>query len=230
MLDKLNNSQLKQFDTLAAMLIDANKSTNLTRITLPEQIKTRHFEDSLIITPMLKNLQDQFKNKIPTLIDLGSGAGFPVIPLAIAMPNWNFTSVEATRKKTDFQNRVKNQLNLDNLTIINARAENIAHDQNYRENFHAAAARALGSLALIAELAIPLLKINGQMFALKGTKVTNQIQKANCILKKLAASTVSITPYQLPGSKYQYKIASAIKLSKTPKKYPRNFSVIKTSS
>lgn len=220
-LQTLNNQQQTKFDRFAELLISENKKYNLTSITDPMEVHQKHFADSLLALSIIND----YSTKEPRLIDIGSGAGFPSIPLAIAMPHWQIFSVDATGKKTNFQKMVKSELSLQNLTIISDRAENLAKDPKYREHFDLATSRALAHLNIVAELCIPFLKIKGQMLAWKGPKVVDELRAADIASKILGADT----PKTLLISDTT-KLIKATKIKSTPLKYPRQYNNIKAKT
>jgi 16S rRNA (guanine527-N7)-methyltransferase len=212
------------FDTLAQLLIEENKHTNLTRITEPNQIRIRHFLDSLAVLPVLDKLA-QNKSSL-AIADIGSGAGFPVLPLAVVRSQWQFTSIEATGKKVNFQKKVIAQLGLKNVTAISGRAEELAQDKLYREQFDAAIARAVADLSILAELSLPLIKIGGLMLAFKGPDAEQEMAEAEQIIKPLGGKTETVWSYSLPETTDSFCLISITKIALTPKEYPRSYSII----
>jgi 16S rRNA (guanine527-N7)-methyltransferase len=212
------------FDTLAHLLTEENKHTNLTRITDPEQIRSRHFLDSLAVLPATDNLA-RGKTSF-TITDIGSGAGFPVLPLAIVRPAWRFTSIEATGKKVNFQKKAAAELALKNITIIHGRAEDLAHEKSYREQFDVAVARAVADLRILAELSLPFVKIGGLMLAFKGPDVEKELIEAQKTITTLGGQTDMVWSYSLPETTDNFCLISIAKSSPTPKEYPRSYSII----
>jgi 16S rRNA (guanine527-N7)-methyltransferase len=212
------------FDTLAHLLTEENKHTNLTRITDPQQIRSRHFLDSLAILPAIDNLA-RGKPSL-TVADIGSGAGFPVLPLAIVRPDWRFTSIEATGKKVDFQKKAAAELGLKNITIIHARAEELAHEKLYREQFDVAVARAVADLRIIAELSLPFVKIGGLMLAFKSENIKDELNAAAKIIAALGGQLDAVWNYTLPAAKNDFCLIAVAKAVPTPKEYPRSYSII----
>ncbi|MHC4637316.1 MAG: 16S rRNA (guanine(527)-N(7))-methyltransferase RsmG [Planctomycetota bacterium] len=229
MLETLSAQQQKKFETFASLLIEAAKTTNLTSIKEPDQIISRHFEDSLIVLHRLRQVQQILPSK-PFLVDIGSGAGLPALALAVTLPDWHITSIEATGKKAEFQLLVTKELNLQNVRILNARAEDIAHDPEYREKFDVTVTRAIGSLAMIAEFSVPLLRVGGIFLAWKGPKVESELKKGQNILTKLGCEKLKQSNYNLPTLEGDFRIIEAEKIKPTPQKYPREFKTIKKNS
>ena len=212
------------FDTLAHLLTEENKHTNLTRITNPEQIRSRHFLDSLAILPALDNLAQGKKSL--TIADIGSGAGFPVLPLAIVRPDWRFTSIEATGKKVNFQKKAVAELGLKNITVIHARAEELAHEKLYREQFDVVVVRAVADLRILAELALPFVKIGGLMLAFKSANTKDELNTAAKTISTLGGQLDAIWNYTLPNAKDDFCLIAVAKSAPTPREYPRSYAVI----
>lgn len=223
-----NQNNQDKFDLLCELLIEENAKYNLTRIVSPEEIRVRHFQDSLIIADWLECYKAD-DDVTPCLIDLGSGAGFPSLALAIEFDNWNFVSVEATGKKVAFQQMAAEKLGLTNFTVTNARAEDLGHDPKFRGKFDFATARALGHLAMIAELALPLLQVGGTFFAWKGPRYVEEMDKSGKILNHLGASEPEVMPYTLGGEEDLFHLLRVNKVENTPRIYPRSFGMIKKS-
>ncbi len=193
-----------------ALLLETNKSFNLTAITDPDTAWMRHIFDSLTLLPWIG------ATAAGRVVDLGSGGGLPGIPLAIALPRVRFTLVEATGKKAKFLQDAIASLRLDNVEVVNDRAETIGHDRDHhRERYDIVIARAMGRLAVLTELAAPLARTGGHVLAIKGQHATGEIKEAKRALHALhcrVADTVS-TP---TGT-----IVVIEKLRASPKGYPR---------
>lgn len=172
-----------------ALMLDANETTNLTAIKDPAQAWTRHIQDSLTLISLLADLGPGAR-----VIDVGSGGGCPGIPIAIAMPDLKVTLLEATGKKTAFLERVASVLGLSNVTVLNGRAETFAaHKSPHREAYDVAMARAVGPIAVVAELTVPFAKMGGQILLIKGQKAEEELEaasKAMHMLKVVHAGTI----------------------------------------
>ncbi len=229
MLEKLTQKQKQQFEQFAKILQAENEKINLTGITEPDQIRQRHFEDSLVVFERIKQIGRNFAR--PVLVDIGSGAGFPSLALAIVLEDWKIVSVESTGKKADFQRLVISELGLENVEVIGARAEEIGRVALYREKCDVVTVRALGVLALIAELGMPLLKVGGCFFAWKGPKLDQELAAGESMLKILGAGEIKQWPYSLPKQNVPtaFRIIEAVKSRPTPRAYPRSFKDIKKS-
>ncbi len=215
----LTEEQLLQFETYKNLLQEYNKKFNLTSLTSDSDIYLKHFYDSLCITKV--DLKD--KN---TILDIGSGAGFPGIPLSILYSDKKITLIEANTKKCNFLNIVKDKLNLNNLEIINTRAETFA--KQTREYFDVVTSRAVSHLKILLELEIPTLKVNGLFIPLKGD-IEIELQESKDILKKLNCTLKEIIKYSLPIENSKRTIPIIIKNSITPLTYPREYNKIKNS-
>jgi 16S rRNA (guanine527-N7)-methyltransferase len=223
-LDELLAQRQQAFDTLAELLVAENAHTNLTRITEPLQIHARHFLDSLAAVAVLDAIS---RNKAElSIVDIGSGAGFPVLPLAIVRPTWHFTSIEATGKKVQFQNKAIAALGLNNVTVVHCRAEEAAHQSQFRHQFDIALARAVASLRILAELSLGLIKVGGVMLAWKGPECDAEIRDMEKSLAILGGKRTTTYPYTLPGVNDNFHLISIEKINPTPASYPREYSII----
>jgi len=227
--NNLSDRQKQQFERFSEMLRQENEIHNLTRITDPQQIMIKHFLDSLVALPLLEKYAKTI-DRAPFLADVGSGAGFPVLPLAIAMPDWNFASIEATGKKADFQSKVIAELGLENVEVLQERAEDVGRNEDYRQRFDFAITRAVGRLEIIAELTVPLLRKGGIFLTWKGPKVEEEMPAGKKALHVLGMENIIQIPYTLPGDEQSdYRLVQATKTKNTPPQYPREFKDIKSS-
>jgi 16S rRNA (guanine527-N7)-methyltransferase len=204
-----------------AMLLKANDAVNLTAITDVQDAWTKHILDSLTLLPMLADLAEGAK-----VIDVGSGGGLPGVPLAVVMPHLSFTLLEATGKKVEFLRATSAALNLKNLTVIQSRAEQLGQDRGersaagraggHRESYDAVTARAVGRLAVLAELTVPFAKSEGGLVLLiKGQKADEELAEAGEALHQLKA--VHAATVNTPTG----RVIVLEKRSATPKMYPR---------
>ncbi|MHC4414639.1 MAG: 16S rRNA (guanine(527)-N(7))-methyltransferase RsmG [Planctomycetota bacterium] len=201
---------LERLGTYLFLLLEANRRFNLTAITDPDQAWMKHFFDSLTLLPYITSAGAQ------RAIDVGSGGGLPGLPLAITMPAVHFTLLEATGKKADFLRDAVATLDLANVRVINDRAETVGRDrEGHRERYDIVAGRAVGRLAVLLELTAPLACIHGQILAIKGRKVTEEIEEAKQALTLLHCR-ISDTARTPTGT-----IVVIEKVRRTPKLYPR---------
>lgn len=176
--------EVERLGKYLAILLDANTRMNLTAITSPDEAWTRHILDSLSLLSVLADLPES-----PRIVDIGSGGGAPALPLAIVMPRARFTLVESTKKKADFLLAAAKALGLSNVEVVNNRAESIgAHPSLLRAQFDAVTARAVGRLAILAELCVPLAKVGGIIALIKGQKADEELEEAKQALHMLHAS------------------------------------------
>jgi 16S rRNA (guanine527-N7)-methyltransferase len=213
----LQPEQLEKFDVYATELAEWNRRLNLTSISGDADIRLLHFLDSLTIKLALPET-----DMLPlNIIDIGSGAGFPGIPLAIAFPKQRVYLLEATRKKTDFLRHIQGILGLENITIINERAETAAHDSNHREQYDVAVARALASLPALAELMLPFCKIGGRMVAQKKGDIDSELTASAHAVAMLGGESPRIVPIELAEFADNRRLIVVTKSQATPDAYPR---------
>ena len=213
----LTYKQTVQFDLYYRELIRWNNSINLTSITNYEQVQTKHFLDSLTAIPFIsQNAPSKCR-----LLDIGSGAGFPGIPIKLLEPNYNVSLIESVGKKVDFLNYIIKTLELTNINVYNGRAEELAHQNDLRESFDIVISRGVAKLQTLVELMLPYCLIGGVTIALKKGDVTEEIDKASSAINILGGLTKSIDKIDIEHLKDNRLIVSIQKISHTPMKYPR---------
>lgn len=212
---EISDSQAIAFESYAALITEWNERINLTNITDAEGIRVKHFLDALSVLT-LKNLPEQ-----AAVIDVGTGAGVPGIPLKIMRPNWHMTLMDATRKKVDFLNLVIENLKLHPLQAIQARAEEIGQNPLHRENYDVVIARSVARMPTLAEYLLPLCKIGGVCIAMKGETVYAELEDARFALQTLGGELESVSEIRLPNVEHTHYLACIRKTKRTPKKYPR---------
>jgi len=209
----------KLFEDYYQLLIEENNKYNLTSIVLKDEVYFKHFIDSI-------HLSDVYDlNSEVSLCDVGSGAGFPSIPLKIMFPSIKLTIIEPTLKKCNFLKMVLSELNLKDVQIINDRSENVKG-----KNFDVVCARAVSNLPVLLELCIPLVKVNGYFIAMKGANYQEELNISNNALKKLNARVEEIKEYVLKNGNEEYGHHSLIKIIKNKECldiYPRPYAQIK---
>ena len=210
---------LLKFEKYESLLKEWNEKFNLTAIIDDEGILEKHFIDSIYPIKYIN-----FKNK--SLCDIGSGAGFPGLPLAILIPSLKVTLVESNGKKVSFLKELVNQLSLDNVGVIKARAEEL---KDKKGTFDCVSARAVTQLNVLNELAIPLLKVKGKLLAYKLYDVEEELANAKHALKELDSEVIDIFKYQLPISNDGRSLVVISKETATKKRYPREYSQISKS-
>lgn len=211
----LSPIQVAQFEIFYRELIDWNKRINLTSITGYEEVQLKHFLDSLTLAAAC-----DFKKTI-TVIDVGTGAGLPGIPLKIAYPDIKLTLLEATIKKTKFLENVVSKLGLNNVEIIASRAETVGQDKQYRETFDIVLSRAVAALPALAELMLPLCKIEGTCIAQKKGEITHEVELAGKAIELLGGKLREIKPINLDELKDHRQLVIIDKVRATPEAYPR---------
>lgn len=209
----LEEKQINQFYTYMNLLLEWNEKINLTAITNPEEIILKHFIDSMTIAKYIdKNLR---------LIDVGTGAGFPGIPLKIIREDIEITLLDSLNKRVNFLNEVINQLGLTKIQTIHSRVEDFGQDKKYREKFDCATSRAVANLATLAEYLMPLVKSNGVCISMKGSNVEEEIQESKKAISVLGGKIENREEFQLPKSNIDRNIIIIRKIKHTPQKYPR---------
>ena len=209
----LDKQQIDKFYTYMKLLLEWNEKINLTAIIQPEEIILKHFIDSMTIAPYLE--------KNAKLIDVGTGAGFPGIPLKIIREDIQITLLDSLNKRINFLNHVIKQLQLTNIQTIHSRVEELGKDKRYRENFHYATSRAVANLSTLAEYLIPLVKIEGCCISMKGANIQEEIQKSKNAISLLGGKIEKIKEFQLPKSDMDRNLVIIRKVKNTPSKYPR---------
>ncbi|MDM8521200.1 16S rRNA (guanine(527)-N(7))-methyltransferase RsmG [Anaerolineales bacterium HSG6] len=213
---ELTSTQADQFERYFEELQTWNQKFNLTRIIEPSEVVSKHFLDSLTLYPML--------TKLPTsasLIDVGSGPGFPGIPLKIVMPDLRVTLLESTGKKCRFLDHVIETLNLEQIEVVKGRAEDAGQHTEYRQRYHVATARAVARLSTLAEYLLPFVKVGGSMLALKGQDPTPELNEARRAIGILGGKSPHIEQMTIPGLSAPRHVVRIVKRKQTPKRYPR---------
>lgn len=205
-------------ERFAGMMLERNKVMNLTAITEPRDVAALHLLDSLALLP-LAGLEHE------RLVDVGCGAGFPGMPLAIARPSLEVTLLDSQRKRIDFLEEAREALGLENAVCIHGRAEEFAGE--HRERFDAAVSRAVAALPVLCELCLPLVKVGGRMLAMKSANSEEEINGAKGAVKLLGGRVEWVKDYQIPGTDVIHRVVCVRKVSATPGKYPRRFALIK---
>ena len=215
----LDARQLEQLDQLARELVAWNRRVNLTRVVDPEGIRVRHVLDSLTCAvPVLPELR---ADPGPACIDVGSGAGFPGLPLAIAFPELTMTLLEATAKKAAFLEHAVGLLGLDRVAVVAERAEVAARGAPYREAYDLAFARALAPLPVALELCLPFVRPGGRLVLPRGSDLAAQLEDGACAARELGAQLRPALPVALDGAPPGRALVVADKLAPTDARYPR---------
>lgn len=211
----LTESQLSQFDMYYQLLVEWNKEMNLTSIVEPKEVVQKHFIDSL----RMHQIYDIYS--IETLLDVGTGAGFPGIPLKIMFPHLKVTLLDALSKRINFLEQVIEDLNINDISCIHGRAEDFGRNLDYRESFDIVTSRAVSQLNILSEYCMPFVKINGKFIAYKASKVYNEIEESLNAVEVLGGDKESIIEKSF---EFEYGTRSFVIISKiyaTSDKYPR---------
>lgn len=200
------------------MLLKRNQVMNLTAITEPDQVARLHLLDSLSLLPV-----EAFAGK--AVIDVGTGAGFPGIPLAIVQQDADFTLLDSLGKRIRFLDEVREALGLGNVTCVHGRAEEFA--QAHREQFDLAVSRAVANLAVLNELCLPLVKVGGAFLAMKSTGCEAETEGAQTAIRRLGGTLERVVDYTIPTTDVTHRVLVIRKTAPTAKKYPRPFAQIK---
>lgn len=222
---ELNAGQVRQFELYYQELIQWNKILNLTTVTDYEEVQTRHFLDSL--TVILALGKEEIRQPNFSIIDVGTGAGFPGLPLKILFAEPKLVLVDSVAKKTVFLRHVIEQLELGNVEIVVGRAEEIAHRLAYRQQFALALSRAVASCATLAELALPFCQIGGKFIAQKKGEISQEINNASKAIATLGGKLDQVKKIQVAELGDERYLVIVDKIYSTPEKYPRRSGVPK---
>jgi len=210
----MSDAQAGQFNTYHEMLVEANARMNLTRVPEdPAEAVDRNYLDC--IAPLAGGFP-----AVGAAVDVGSGAGFPGIPLAIMLPDTRFTLVDALGKRVDFLRGVIDRLGL-NAVALHLRAEDAARQERLREGFDLAVARAVAPMNVLCEYLLPLVRVGGHMLALKGPGLDDELTGAENALQLLGGEIERVQPLIIPGRDWNHRAAWIAKTAPTPEKYPR---------
>ncbi len=216
----LTAENINSFRKYAEMLREKNKVMNLTNITDDEGIAMRHFVDSLTLVSYIRDEQAKQGTKELTLIDVGTGAGFPGIPLKVSIPEIKLALMDSLQKRLNFLNDVSTELELKGVKTIHARAEDGGRDKKYREKYDIATARAVASLPVLCEYCLPFVKVGGVFLAMKGHS-EEEVKESNKAIALLGGTIEKIDEFMLPGTDMNRSVVVIRKLRHTPPQYPR---------
>lgn len=211
----LTETQVEQFMTYKALLLEWNEKMNLTAITDDFEVITKHFLDCLTVVNAL-----EMKN-VKNMIDIGTGAGFPGMVIKIAFPHIQVSLVDALKKRLTFLETVINELGLTKIEVVHSRAEDLGKKVDYREGFDICASRAVANLAVLGEYTLPFVKKGGYLIALKGQKLDEELEVGEKAIAILGGELEAVVDATVPHTDLNHKIAKIKKIKETPKKYPR---------
>lgn len=214
----MGEDRIPQLIEFSRLLLEKNQVMNLTAITEPREVATLHLLDSLALAA-----HEELAGK--KIIDVGTGAGFPGMPLAIALPGVDMTLLDSLNKRIDFLQEVCNALSLQDITCVHARAEEFA--AAHRESYDFAVSRAVAALPVLCELCLPLIKVGGAFLAMKSSHSQEETDQAAKAISLLGGKLERVTDYSIPTTDITHRLLTIRKVSPTPKKYPRRFAQIK---
>lgn len=212
----LTDRQMEQYDRYYRLLVEWNEKMNLTAITDEEGVYLKHFYDSLTLA-----LYSDVLNQKVSLCDVGAGAGFPSIPLKIALPHLKVTIVDSLNKRITFLNEVVKQLELEHVNCCHDRAEDFGQKAAFRECFDLVTARAVARLNLLSEFCLPLVRKAGHFVAMKSVSIHDELEQAQKAFRVLGGQVEGVASFDLPEDAGQRYIVTIKKVSSTPKQYPR---------
>ncbi len=214
---KLEDKQIDQFFDYFEILVEWNKVMNLTTIIEMEEVITKHFADSLSLVKGVKDLSE----KAYKIIDVGTGAGFPGIPLKIAFPQLNITLMDSLNKKVKFLHEVIDKLGLDGIQAIHGRAEDMGRDVKHRGQYDLCVSRAVANLSTLSEYCVPFVKVGGSFIPYKSGKIEEELGAAKHAVFLLGGKVEGLETFLLPGTDAERSLVLIHKNSETSGKYPR---------
>ncbi len=211
-----NDNKIKQLVTFYEMVVEKNKVMNLTGITEFDEFVYKHFLDSLI----LEKAFPQIKNNI-SVIDVGTGAGFPGIPLAIIYDNAEFTLIDSLNKRVNFLNEVITALSIENVNAVAGRAEELGKNSSYREQYDLCVTRAVAEINLLSEYTLPFVKVGGKCIPYKSLQINDEIENGSKAISILGGEIDRVVEIDINGTDLYRNLLLINKIESTPSKYPR---------
>ncbi|MBU4438741.1 MAG: 16S rRNA (guanine(527)-N(7))-methyltransferase RsmG [Acetobacterium sp.] len=211
---EINDKQAEKLIDYMDRLLEKNKHINLTRITDEDEFIKLHLLDSLTLLKLIRNPKAR-------ILDVGTGGGFPGIPLAILLPDAQITLMDSTKKKLSVVQAITQELGIDNVSILHGRAEELGQDLKYRERYELVTSRAVANLTLLSEYCLPLVKVGGQFLSMKGRDYQEELEVARKPIAVLGGKIVDIEKGLLLQSDYVHVIINVEKTKSTPNQFPR---------
>jgi len=211
----LSKDEVVLYQKYVDILLEWNAKVNLTAITEPDEIVVKHFLDSLAVLQYLPRKKGSF------LLDIGTGAGFPGIPIKIAENSMNVVLLDSLNKRVSFLRHLISELSFKNIYALHGRAEDFGHDENYRAKFDFVVSRAVAKLSVLAELCLPFVKVGGLFVAYKGPRAEQEVLEAERALPLLGGNVLELRKIQLPGVEGERLLVFIKKEKETPERYPR---------
>lgn len=212
----LSDKQMEQFYRYYEMMVDWNDRVNLTAITEMGEVVTKHFVDSLALNKVITDMDKETYE----IIDVGTGAGFPGIPLKIVYPNLRVTLLDSLNKRVKFLDEVINTLELETITAVHGRAEDMGHDHVSRETYDICVSRAVANLATLSEYCLPFVKPGGYFVSYKSGKIEEELNAGKSAIKKLSGEVEGLITFKLPNAD-ERSLIKIKKVNKLNNKYPR---------
>ena len=210
---QISDNEIEKFFNYMELLLEWNEKINLTAITDKKEIILKHFVDSLTISRYIKE-----NDKV---LDIGTGAGFPGIPLSIIKKNNSFTLVDSLNKRVNFLNEVTQELKLNNVDLIHSRAEDLGRDIKHREQYDIVTSRAVANLTVLAEYLLPFVKVGGYCICMKGPNIEDEVNNSKFAIKAMGGRIEKIDSIILPDSDFERNIILIKKLGNIPNRFPR---------
>ena len=218
---ELSDIQIEAFDEYYRILVEWNDVMNLTAITDYDEVLLKHYVDSLAINKVINEASNWNLNQKIKVIDIGTGAGFPGIPLKIVFDNLDVVLLDSLNKKVNFLNEVIDKLKLSNIRAIHGRAEDYAKGINYRESFDLCVSRAVSNLATLSEYCLPYVKVGGAFFSYKSGEIDAEVKESENAIRMLGGKILKVEKMTLPGSTIDRSFVIIEKVKKTINIYPR---------